>query len=467
MMNSSSHSRTVAFCLAAAVASLAGVALLLLGLPEAALAASGITVAFAGGALFHAHRLGRTLAEVTTVCRAIAKGDFESRILGPIDKGDIGAMQLAINDMIDRCDAFVREASASMMAVCNNKFYRLIRPEGLNGVLGIAAATINSATEAVRDRVAAFDRSAVAFETSVLGIIESLGGASKSMDQTAETLTAGASTTRELATAVAAASEEATVNMQTVAAATTELNDTAAEIAHEVRRSNEIAKQAVTKVEGANQSVRGLRDAANHIGDVVRLITAIAEQTNLLALNATIEAARAGEAGRGFAVVAQEVKALAGQTAKATHEISEHINEVQNSTHSAVEAIEGIGTIISEVADLTGHVALAVDSQTQATTEIARNIEQAFAGMRDITGNVHGVNENARGTADMAAITKDSSLKLLDESGMLSKEIRAFLSNMRQGMFDRRKRDDADYKGPDRRAAGRAAASDNREKRVA
>jgi methyl-accepting chemotaxis protein len=432
-----------------------------------AMVAGAIGILVNVGAVLSIVQIRGLLIEMTGVCKDITMGNFESRIRGRIQFGEIGTLQSSINDMIDRCDAFVRESAAAMSAVCNNKYYRRIRPEGLRGSLAIAAKTINDATEVVRERVAAFERTANAFEESVVGIIDSLSGASKSMDQTAETLTSGAGTTRELATAVAAASEEATVNMQTVAAATTELTNTASEITHEVQRSNEIARHAVTKVEDANQTVKGLRTAADHIGDVVKLITAIAEQTNLLALNATIEAARAGEAGRGFAVVAQEVKALAGQTAKATQEISEHINEVQRSTHSAVDAIEGIGNIITEVAQLTGHVVDAVNSQTQATTEIARNVEQAFAGMRDITSNVHGVNENARGTADIATVTKDASVKLLTESGTLSQEIRNFLTSMRQGMFDRRRRDDANYTGPERRASRAGGNRDQQQKKIA
>ena len=88
-----------------------------------------------------------------------------------------------------------------------------------------------------------------------------------------------------------------------------------------------------------NQDIGALAQGAQKIGDVIKLIRDIAGQTNLLALNATIEAARAGEAGRGFAVVASEVKSLAVQTAKATEDISSQIQEVQNSTGKAVEAI--------------------------------------------------------------------------------------------------------------------------------
>ena len=96
-----------------------------------------------------------------------------------------------------------------------------------------------------------------------------------------------------------------------------------------MQESNGIAAEAVKQAAATDQRITELSEAGARIGDVVKLITSIAEQTNLLALNATIEAARAGDAGRGFAVVAQEVKSLAGQTAKATEEISSQIANMQ------------------------------------------------------------------------------------------------------------------------------------------
>ena len=110
---------------------------------------------------------------------------------------------------------------------------------------------------------------------------------------------------------------------------------------------------------------------------MVKLITDIAEQTNLLALNATIEAARAGEAGRGFAVVAGEVKALAGQTAKATEEIGAQIAGMQQATKRSIEAIGAIERTIREIGEISGAIAAAVTEQGAATQEIARSVETA------------------------------------------------------------------------------------------
>ena len=131
---------------------------------------------------------------------------------------------------------------------------------------------------------------------------------------------------------VAAASEEASTNAQSVASATEEMASSVNEISRQVQESARIANEAVDQARKTNDRVGELSMAAGRIGDVVELINTIAGQTNLLALNATIEAARAGEAGRGFAVVAFEAKELAEQTARATDEIGQQIAGIQAAT---------------------------------------------------------------------------------------------------------------------------------------
>ena len=140
---------------------------------------------------------------------------------------------------------------------------------------------------------------------------------------------------------VAAASEEASTNVQSVASATEEMASSVNEISRQVQELARMASEAVDQARTTNDRVSELSKAAARIGDVVELINTIAGQTNLLALNATIEAARAGEAGRGFAVVASEVKALAEQTAKATGEIGQQITGIQAATQELVERDQG------------------------------------------------------------------------------------------------------------------------------
>jgi methyl-accepting chemotaxis protein len=134
------------------------------------------------------------------------------------------------------------------------------------------------------------------------------------------------------------------------------------------------ATKAVNEVESTNLAVKELDEAAARIGDVVKLITDIAEQTNLLTLNATIEAARAAEAERGFAVVAGEVKALAGQTSRATEEIGAQIAGMQRATQRSIAAITGSHTI-REIGNISSAIAAAVTEQGAATQEIARGVE--------------------------------------------------------------------------------------------
>jgi methyl-accepting chemotaxis protein len=470
MTNLFSPSRTLAALGFAVAALCATMGLILVALPVAAAAAALAALVSCGAAAYFvvqpppaAHETAadmageasadaqEVLAKVAMVCKRVADGDFEARVLDIRGEGELADVQYRLNDMIDRCDAFVRESAAAMQAVRANKYYRRILPHGLRGSLSGAAIVINEATAAIQARIQAFERETERFEAEVTGVVEELNKASSATAETAVVLDGGAVRTRKRISAVAAATEETTANMQTVAAAAAELSTSASDVGTQVDRSAEIARHAVGTADDANRTVDGLAAAADRIGAAVELIRAIAAQTNLLALNATIEAARAGEAGRGFAVVANEVKALAGQTAKATEEISEQVASVQTNTSSAVAAIGTVGRTIGELDKITVYVSDAVKAQVIATEEIARNVEQAFAGIRDISSNIHDVTENAGETERRAGQTKMASADMSREAERLSREVKAFLLALRHGPLDRRDRAETGYSGPDRR----------------
>ncbi len=396
---------------------------------------AGLTGALAGLGLaaYGLFGISAALRETSEVCKRLAAGDFEARLQRFRDHGKLGDLRASFNDMIDRCDAFVREASAAMAAVRDNKYYRHILPEGLHGSLRIASQTMNEAMQVIERRVAAFNANTDRFEGAISEVIETVSSASGNMGTTAGSLGRGATATRERANAVSAASHQAAANMETVAAATAELSGAAHEISQNVSKSAQIARDAVMQVEQARQTVGSLNTATERIGSIVELIEEIASQTNLLALNATIEAARAGEAGRGFSVVAQEVKSLAAQTARATQDIVVSINEVQTTTKAAVDAISMIGGAIGQVDQITQRVAEGVQAQTHATGEVARNIEQAFAGIREISGNIQAVSADAGETEQHAETTLRASGTLAEQSTSLGEAVRDFLRSLRQG----------------------------------
>jgi methyl-accepting chemotaxis protein len=182
------------------------------------------------------------------------------------------------------------------------------------------------------------------------GIIEQVLNSSGQFENNAQTLSVMAHSTTEMSGQSANASRQACEHVRSAATASNELSQSIVEISRRVHDSNGVAADAVKQADATDQRMAELSAAGDRIGDVVKLITSIAEQTNLLALNATIEAARAGDAGRGFAVVAQEVKNLAGQTAKATDEISSHIVNMQRATGESLEAIKAIGLTIERAA---------------------------------------------------------------------------------------------------------------------
>ncbi|WCL55403.1 methyl-accepting chemotaxis protein [Gimibacter soli] len=205
---------------------------------------------------------------------------------------------------------------------------------------------------------------------------------------TAGELTGIAGESSDLATVVASAAEEASVNVQTVARAAEELSASVREIGQRTQRTADIAFAAQEESARTRDIVRDLEASSSQITAIVQLIADIASQTNLLALNATIEAARAGEAGKGFAVVANEVKSLAGQTASATQEITGQVSKIQSEIARVVQTMGSVATVIDEVNEITAEVASAVQEQDAATQEIARSIQEAAEGTNKVASDI-------------------------------------------------------------------------------
>ncbi|CAN5477997.1 methyl-accepting chemotaxis protein [soil metagenome] len=335
-----------------------------------------------------------------------------------------------------------------MQALGAGDLSAIVPHQGMKTEIGSMADTLQVFKQALIDKRAADEAAAVDaeakiergrrvdgitrdFEAMIGQIVNTVSSASTELEASAGTLTATAERSKQLTTMVAAASEEASTNVQSVASATEEMASSVNEISRQVQDSATIANQAVDQARKTNDRVAELAKAAARIGDVVELINTIAGQTNLLALNATIEAARAGEAGRGFAVVASEVKALAEQTAKATGEISMQISGIQAATQESVGAIKEIGDTIGRMSEIASTIASAVEEQGAATEEISRNVQQAAQGTMQVSSNITDVQRGASETGSASSQVLSAAQSLSSESSRLKLEVGKFLSSVR------------------------------------
>jgi len=341
-----------------------------------------------------ARRIVHPLKSLVEATSAISRGDLDCDVPGLERNDEIGEMAAAL-------EVFKQNAVARGRLEAEQK-----------------EAELRTAAE---KRVFANE-----FEAAVGGVIETVSSASTELEAAAHTLTKTAETTQRLSTAAAAASEEASANVQSVASATEQMTTSISEIGRQVQEASRIANEAVTQARETDARIKDLSKSANRIGDIVKLITSVAEQTNLLALNATIEAARAGEAGKGFAIVAQEVKALAAQTAKATEEISSQITGMQTATEESVKVINQISGTIWRVSEISSAIAAAVQKQGTATVEISRNIGAAAKGTAQVATNFTDVNHGASETGSACAQVLSSAQSLSKESNRLKLEAQKF-----------------------------------------
>jgi methyl-accepting chemotaxis protein len=295
----------------------------------------------------------------------------------------------------------------------------------------LEAERIDAEKLAMERRKAERNQFVEAFRTKIGGIIEQVLNSSGQFEKDAQQLSVTAHSTAQMSGQSANASRQASEHVRSAATASNELSQSIIEISRRVQDSNNVAADAVKQATATDQRMAELTAAGDRIGDVVKLITSIAEQTNLLALNATIEAARAGDAGRGFAVVAQEVKTLAGQTAKATDEISSHIVNMQRATGESVDAIKAIGLTIERISEITTSISSAVEQQGAATKSIAAGVQAAAGGTLDVADNIERVARGAGETETTSGQMLRSAKALSDVSVHLRDEVERFLDSVR------------------------------------
>lgn len=263
----------------------------------------------------------------------------------------------------------------------------------------------------------------------VLGLLEtSVGG----MRDAADKLNISSQETLEASNFVASAANNADSNVQTVAAATEELSASAQEIARQTSSVAEQAGIAANEAQMASATVENLNSLTGSIGEVVDAIHGIAEQTNLLALNATIEAARAGEAGKGFAVVADEVKKLAVQTAEKTDEIRSRVGGIEKAIRESVTAVQQIINNIQTIDSAATSVSAAVEEQNAATAEIGRNVSAVSSSTQQVAGSIGKVHVNATDTGESSKVVLRVANDLADVATSLKERIAAFLTKLRE-----------------------------------
>ena len=285
--------------------------------------------------------------------------------------------------------------------------------------------------EAARTRREQTDNLADEFEQAVGAIVLTVSRTAEELQGTAKSLTQTADGTYHLANSVAVVAADASKNVRSVAVASDQLALSIAEIGQQAEQSRQIANEAVRSAATTDARIAQMSKVANRIDHVLNLITDIAEQTNLLALNATIEAARAGEAGRGFAVVASEVKSLAGQTAKATEEIAAQIADIQSVTKDSIAAIQDIVSVIERVAGIAAVITSAVEEQHAATREIAYNVQEAAQGTDNVTEKIKKLEADASETGTAANWVFSFASQLAAEGSGLKVQVDTFLRTVR------------------------------------
>ena len=360
---------------------------------------AALIVALLLGHLFIARPLQRMAGTMTRM----AGGDLGAAIDGRERRDEIGAMARAV--------AVFRDNAVALRAAEDAR----------------AADREQSAARKAKT----LDKVARALETEILSVAGAVEQAATELETCARGMTSVWSDSQRHARMASTVAGETTANAAGVAAAIEELCASIHEINTQVANASRIVAEATNCAGRAVDNSSALVSTVKDIDQVATMITAIASQTNLLALNATIEAARAGEAGRGFAIVAQEVKALATQTTKALAEIKTKTVSVTSAIDAVRDATGALSGLMQQVEEISGAISGSVQQQDVAARKIAENVDGAAERTRQVSCSISGVSELVQQSGRGAEQVLIAAAELNRQAAALSRDAREFTTRVR------------------------------------
>ncbi len=377
-------------------------------------------------------RLVTPISNISDVAGALANGQLETAIPYGNNKDEVGELAVSISKFRDSVlEAIQLREDAEEADRARQIAEQNAKEEQRQRAAERERQQIEHDRQLIEQQHMERSKMADQFEAAVASIITDVMEKAELLKQSANLVDQSARDTAQRSSESYKDSQEAGTSVNSVAGSAAGMSQAIEEINARVQQASDNTRSANTAAADAVGQVDLLDGVAQKVGAVVKLINDIAEQTNLLALNATIEAARAGDAGKGFAVVASEVKSLANQTASATHEIEQQIDEMLAATQNATTSVRGVTSKISLIDEIAAEISSAVQQQSSETSEIGRAAAVAAEMTNRVADSIDAVGLAARANASTMSSVEEAASELLELAVGLDGQVKEFVAEMR------------------------------------